>query len=296
MIEFEPGKGFHRLPEPDSGDLFFDMEGDPLHPHGLEYLFGLHYQKGKKRVFRTFWAHSHEEERETFGQFMAFLAGHLTKHPDAFIYHYNHYETTALKRLAGRYAIAEHQLDNLLRTKKFVDLYKVVREAIRVSEPSYSLKNLETFYMAQREGAVANAGDSIVVYNRWRESGEAHLLNDIASYNEIDCVSTAGLRDWLLTHRPPNLSWFTGEAATSDDEKAAERNASRQEREATYLEYQNRLLSAAGKDKNDYRAPCPTCSAFMIARPSPSGGNSSLVRTGSKTNCSTTRNAWQGSN
>ena len=172
VIDFEPGKGFHRLPEPNSGDLFFDMEGDPLHPLGLEYLFGLHYQKGKKRVFRAFWAHSHEEERETFGQFMAFLAGHLSKHPDAFIYHYNHYETTALKRLAGRYAIAEHQLDNLLRTKKFVDLYKVVREAIRVSEPSYSLKNLETFYMAKREGAVANAGDSIVVYNRWRESGE----------------------------------------------------------------------------------------------------------------------------
>ena len=39
---------------------------------------------------------------------------------------------------------------------KFVDLYKVVREAIRVSEPAYSLKNLETFYMEKRTGTVRN--------------------------------------------------------------------------------------------------------------------------------------------
>lgn len=43
LISAEAGKGFARLPMPDPGDLFFDMEGDPLHPEGLEYLFGLHY-------------------------------------------------------------------------------------------------------------------------------------------------------------------------------------------------------------------------------------------------------------
>lgn len=77
---------------------------------------------------------------------MNFIASHLEAHPSAYIYHYNHYEPTALKRLASRYAIAEHQLDDLLRQNKFVDLFKVVREAIRVSEPAYSLKNLEIFY------------------------------------------------------------------------------------------------------------------------------------------------------
>ena len=123
------------------------MEGDPLHPNGLEYLFGVCLVNDGKLDFKPFWAHDHAEERATFGQFMDFLQQHLTAYPDAYIYHYNHYETTALKRLACRYATAEHQLDDLLRRMKFVDLYKVVREAIRVSEPAYSLKNLETFYM-----------------------------------------------------------------------------------------------------------------------------------------------------
>lgn len=252
LIECEQGRGFSRLPKPDPGDLFFDMEGDPFHPQGLEYLFGLCLLKHGKLDFKPFWAHDHGEERATFGQFMEFLLQHLTAYPRAYIYHYNHYETTALKRLACRYATAEHQLDDLLRRMKFVDLYKVVREAIRVSEPSYSLKNLETFYMGKREGAVATAGDSVVVYNRWRETGDQQLLQQIANYNEVDCVSTAKLRDWLLSHRPQEGPWFNGPPAATDADGAANKTAARLEREARYADYQNRLLTAA-RSENDYR-------------------------------------------
>ena len=252
LIRCETGRGFSRLPKPDPGDLFFDMEGDPLHPQGLEYLFGLCLLKGGKLDFMPFWAHDHEEELATFTQFMEFLQKHLTAHPDAYIYHYNHYETTALKRLACRYAIAEHQLDDLLRRMKFVDLYKIVREAVRVSEPAYSLKNLETFYMGKREGAVTTADDSIVVYNRWRETGDPQLLQQIADYNEVDCISTAKLRDWLLSHRPQDVAWFDGPPAATDADRAAEKTADRLEREARYAEYQQRLLETAVGGE-DYR-------------------------------------------
>ncbi len=245
IIGCEPGRGFHRLPKPNQGDLFFDMEGDPLHPDGLEYLFGVCHLKEGDLIFQPFWAHDHVEERAAFAQFMEFLQQHLTAHPQAFIYHYNHYETTALKRLACRYAVAEHQLDDLLRRSKFVDLYKVVREAVRVSEPAYSIKNLETFYMEKRDGAVATAGDSIVFYHRWRENGDAQLLQQIASYNEIDCISTAKLRDWLLTHRPPNAPWFDGQGTSGESEEAADKTAARLEREARYADFQTRLLELA---------------------------------------------------
>ncbi len=36
------GRGFAMLPAPDDGDLFFDIEGDPLAREGLEYLFGVY--------------------------------------------------------------------------------------------------------------------------------------------------------------------------------------------------------------------------------------------------------------
>lgn len=253
VLPVESGRGFCRLPKPDPGDIFFDMEGDPLQPGGLEYLFGVVTRSSDQPDFRAFWAHDHEEERKAFGDFMSYLSDHLASHPDAFIYHYNHYETTALKRLSGRYALAEHQLDDLLRRGKFVDLYKVVHESIRVSEPAYSLKNLETFYMPKREGDVATAGDSIVVYNRWRESGDSACLAQIAQYNEIDCISTGNLRDWLLTHRPKSETWFDGPSGNPDGDGASDKEASRQGREARYSDYQARLTAEPRTSENLHR-------------------------------------------
>ena len=229
-------RGFARIPMPDEGDLFFDMEGDPFHPNGLEYLFGVHYMLGGKGTFKPFWVHSHKEEKEAFKRFMEFLADHLEKYPHACIYHYNHYETTALKRLACRHAACEEQLDNLLRTQKFIDLYQVVRECIRTSEPGYSIKNLETFYMDKRENAVATAADSIIVYNEWRETGEDKLLQEIADYNEMDCISTHLLRDWLLKLKPGGIPWFKGLPEYGKTEEPQ-----RKDWEVSYEDYQNRL-------------------------------------------------------
>lgn len=243
ILSMSQGQGFNRMPIPDSGDLFFDMEGDPLYSNGLEYLFGIYYVKNDKPIFLPFWAHDHDQERETFKEFMKFLGEHMIAYPNAHIYHYNHYETTALKRLACRYAIAEEQLDNLLRKKKFIDLYKVVRESIRTSEPGCSIKNLETFYMEKREGSVATAVDSIVFYNEWRKTQEEQILKEIAKYNEIDCISTLKLRDWLLTLRPSNCEWFKGSQVNNESNLQE-----RKDWEIEYEQYQKLLLDNTNDD------------------------------------------------
>jgi predicted RecB family nuclease len=176
-------RGFGRLPQLDAGDLFFDMEGDPLEAGGLEYLFGLYVFEDGKAQFKTFWAHSRAAEKLAFEQFMDFVTARLRAHPHAHIYHYAHYEATALKRLMSIHGTREAEVDNLLRAGKLVDLYQVVREALRVSEPRYSLKNIEHFYLEHRIGEVKSAGASIVHYERWKDTGEAQLLQDIADYN-----------------------------------------------------------------------------------------------------------------
>ncbi len=238
LLDSLEGKGFSRMPPPQAGDLFFDMEGDPLYPQGLEYLFGVYYLGDNQREnFKTFWAHDHEQEKKAFCQLMEFLVQHLKQHPEAFIYHYNHYETTALKRLACRYAVYEEQLDNLLRAEKFIDLYVVVRESIRISEPSYSLKNLETFYMPKRAESVATATDSIVVYNKWLKTQNDRYLQEIADYNEQDCKSTQLLRNWLLQIAGGNVSFIRN----TNDEVMQERK----EWEIEYEEFCKRLESSS---------------------------------------------------
>jgi len=201
------GRGFCRLPKPDPGDLFFDMEGDPLYPEGLEYLFGV-FHRSEGDEFLAFWGHDHDEEKKAFEDTLAFFISHLEKHPAAHIYHYNHYEETALKRLSSRYATCEDEVDFLLRHGKLVDLYKVVREGLMVSEPGYSIKNLEAFYMEKRSGDVKSAVQSIVVYEHWRKNNDLVLLKEIEDYNFDDCKSTALCLDWLLSIRPGSTSWY----------------------------------------------------------------------------------------
>lgn len=224
LLPVADGKGLARLPLPDAGDLFFDMEGDPYEAGGLEYLFGVGYLEDGAFRFMAFWAHSRDDERRAFEDFVDFATRRLSEHPGAHIYHYAPYEETALKRLMCLHGTREAEIDHLLRTGKLVDLYKVVREGLRTSEPRYSIKNLETFYAEKRSGEVKNAGASIVWYERWKETGDEQLLEDIRAYNEDDCRSTWQLRDWLLTHRPAGMPWAQPPASKEENDDSARDN------------------------------------------------------------------------
>lgn len=208
------------MPRPDEGDLFFDMEGDPLEEGGLEYLFGLYLLADGEPQFRAFWAYDRAGEKLAFEQFMDFVTAWLRDHPGAHIYHYAAYEQTALKRLMSLHGTREAEVDNLLRTHKLVDLYKVVREGIRVSEPRYSIKNIEHFYLDGRTGDVTNAGASIVWFERWKETGDEKYLKDIEAYNYDDVRSTFELRQWLLSLRPVDTPWFSAAGLEGSDAPA----------------------------------------------------------------------------
>ena len=67
------------------------------------------------------------------------------------VYHYAPYEPAAFKRLMGRYATREAEIDRMLRAERFVDLYAVVRQALRASVESYSIKDLEPLLRLRRE-------------------------------------------------------------------------------------------------------------------------------------------------
>ena len=219
ILPLEEAKGFCRLPQADTGDLFFDMEGDPHFPDGLEYLFGFSQLRGSELTFTPFWGHDRMQEKAAFEQAMDFMLGQLLENPTAYVYHYNHYEPTALKRLASFHGTREEELDWMLRNQKFVDLFKVVREGIRTSQPGYSLKDLEIFYMPPREGAVKTAGASVVMYEKYCATGDATVLAEIGTYNAEDCRSTYLLRNWLLSKRPGAATWFAPKIRELDPEK-----------------------------------------------------------------------------
>jgi predicted RecB family nuclease len=251
-------RGFERMPRPDDGDLFFDMEGDPLQESGLEYLFGFWYRQQGQWDFKAFWAHNREEERQAFEACMDFIAQRRREHPGLHVHHYASYEESALKRLASDHATREVELDDLLRGHVLVDLYKVVREALCISQPSYSIKYVEHFYRPPRSGDVTNAGASIVFYERWRETQDPQLLQNIAHYNRDDVESTQQLRDWLLTLRPTTTPWRIAHSKPASAGKVPTDGSTKSEAvqmvEARLERYRQRFLEGQPTDRNSWSA------------------------------------------
>ncbi len=192
------------LPTSDHADLFFDLEGFPLLKGGLEYLWGVGYLERSEFCFKAWWAHDEIEEQQALIDFIGFAYQRWLTNPAMHIYHYGHYEITALRRLMGKYGSCEFEIDELLRNKVFVDLYQITKNSLRIGEPKYSIKNVEHLYRPKRETDVASGGDSLVEYQQWRDlfkagaetkdPADSKILKNIWLYNRDDCEST-----WQLT-------------------------------------------------------------------------------------------------
>lgn len=211
-MPFEGGRGLSRLPEPNSGDIFFDIEGDVfVGSSGLEYLFGLTYFQDGHKMFKGIWAENPKKEKKAFSELMEFFCQRLKEFPDFHIYHYSSYEPGAVKRLVQRYGIFEEEVDRLLRGKKFIDLYGVTRQGIRASVESYSLKELEVFTGYNRQ---INLNDLIVHKRALEHNLELGRYDDITElmkssvekYNNDDTDSTYYLREWLEKKRADAIS------------------------------------------------------------------------------------------
>ena len=259
------------IPAPNPGDLFFDFEGDPLYREpgeqatarwGLDYLFGMVDQTEQ---FTAIWAHDLEAERMALERFLELLAERRREHPGMHVYHYAPYERTHLLAIAARHGVYEAEVDALLSEHVLVDLYPIVRNALRVGTRSYSIKKLEPLYMGDElrdETGVTSGAESVVEYAEAstllrsadpasRAVGERRLAT-IAEYNRYDCISTLRLRDWLLQlaaahrvvpHQPERMS--AAEDAPAASVSAVSEDLNRQAQRVTDAAERQALALAA---------------------------------------------------
>ena len=265
----EPNRGLTSLPEPRPGDLFFDIEGDPFAlDDGIEYLFGVLdpgvTAPAGEPAFHAFWAVDEagqvtpEAERQAFEQTIDLFISRLDADPDMHIYHYAPYEPSAVGRLMGRHATREEEVDRLLRGGVFVDLFRAVRQGLRASVESYSIKKLEPLYGLHREEGLRDAGSSIVAFESWLADADTGLsvprspstdetLLSIERYNRDDCVSNLQLRDWLEARRL-DLATELGEALPRPERESTEAPAPLSDRLAHVAEIADRLCAGVPED------------------------------------------------
>jgi predicted RecB family nuclease len=230
-----PNRGLLALPEPAVGDLFFDIEGARYYSEdnrefGLQYLFGIvdtaDVDAAGVPRYRQFWAFDRAGEKRAFEELIDFIVVRRRERPALHVYHYNHYEPTAVDhlselhetreeavgRLMGRFATREDEVDELFRLGVFVDLYRVVRQGLQAGVESYSIKRLEPLCGYSRVVRLREATEALVSFEAALDDGsaadasddspEAELRAVVAGYNEDDCRATLALGDWLESLRP----------------------------------------------------------------------------------------------
>lgn len=198
-LEVEEGKGLTKLPEPSENDIYLDFEGDRMvEPDGLEYMIG-YVHKGE---YHALWAKNETEEKQIFEQFIDFVVNLKEEDPSLHIYHYAPYEVTTFKRLMGKYASRENEIDTFLRSDTFVDLYGVVRQSIRASVEKYSIKNLEIFFGYERKMDLRELSSHKSQLELLLQTGNIDKLSKVTQaavqlYNQDDCESLVRLQAWL---------------------------------------------------------------------------------------------------
>jgi uncharacterized protein len=254
MLDVVAEQGLCRLPEPSPGDIFLDLEGDPFAGpvsgppmlRGREYLFGVvSLSASDEPAYQALWAENEAEEKTAFQAVIDQIVRAKAKYPGAHVYHYAPYEPSAFKRLMGRHATREQEIDALLRSETFVDLYAVVRQSLRAGVERYSIKNMEPLYGFVRD---VNLRDARRHLQAMEIALEQNRLGDllpevrvaVEGYNRDDCVSTLRLRNWLEEQRATLIA--KGQAIARPELKSGEPSKPLDERQQKVEALRGQLL------------------------------------------------------
>ena len=186
-------KKIHWLNKPTIPDaplkIYFDIEGDPLLQ--VQYLFGFWIQPGG--YYNYFVAERPEDEANMWQQVLNWIKSL----PNDFrVYHFADYERSRCLGLAKQYGgldIVEPFVN------KFVDLSDIVQASVIFPLYFYSIKDIakSKFLNYKWRHPKAGGAQSIFWYEKWLETQDRQVLQDIIDYNEDDVIATEYLHNWL---------------------------------------------------------------------------------------------------
>jgi uncharacterized protein len=178
------------LPPPSAGEVFFDVESY-AHATGTDYyLMGVLIREGEGYRFAYDLAEHPADEGAMWDAFLARISQYAGP-----VYHYGVYEATTIRTLMTRYG-EDPRAEALL--ERLIDLQKVLRKSVTLPVRGYSLKQVARWMGFTWRGVTQSAGDSVIDYDNWLQTGDRAYLDAILIYNEDDIRATVTVRDWLL--------------------------------------------------------------------------------------------------
>ncbi len=184
---------------PDTVELFFDVETDPM--RDICYLHGFVERSGGDVASESY-VHfftekpTKEAEETAFAQAWTYVQ---TLKPTA-IYFYSPYERTVWRQLGALYpgVATEEDVLGLFEAEAAVDLYHdVIRSKMEWPTRDLSIKTLATFLGFSWRDPEPSGTASVEWYHRWVETGEPDVRRRILEYNEDDCLAMRLLADHI---------------------------------------------------------------------------------------------------
>lgn len=175
--------------------IYFDIEGDPLLQ--IQYLFGFWIVDGKQPgYYKYFVAEQPEDEKKMWQEFITWLE--TLPLNDCQVYHFADYERSRCLGLAKQYG-GENIIARFIT--RFSDLSTIVQESVIFPLYFYSIKDIakSKFLNYKWRHPKAGGAQSIFWYEKWLETGDKQVLQDIIDYNEDDVIATEYLHQWLAT-------------------------------------------------------------------------------------------------
>ncbi len=238
LLDLEDERGLRLLPEPNPGDIFFDIEAARFYKDGgLEYLLGWSQVDDQgELVYHRRWGYTRAQEKRAFEEFVGVVMDNWRTHPGMHVYHFAPYEPSALKRLMGSHGCCSEDIDRLLRGKRLIDLYAVAKQGLRASVEQYSLKDLELLAGFERAVDLREASRARRRIEALLDLGDIEGIagadrDTVEGYNREDCEATAVLRGWLEDRRGewldmgaavPRPELLDGDASEGVSEMSAE--------------------------------------------------------------------------
>lgn len=206
-LSLKNGTVFVREPVnlPDGGlEIHFDIESST--GRDMDYLYGF-LIRGQEDSYKAFVAKAEDGEGKMWGEFLAWIE---TLPEDLAVYHYAAYEKVRLSLLAERYG-GSGALDRF--RERMVDLSQITSDHIVFPLYFYGLKQVAPFLGYAWTGSVTSGGQSVNEFEKYVETGDERIMDELLRYNEHDVRATARLKDWLVEYAktemayPPPYPW-----------------------------------------------------------------------------------------
>lgn len=180
-------------------EVFLDLEGTGEQMRdeelvAIDYLIGVLVRKDGHLEYKPFLADGFDKEGDMVREFVEWLK----KQHDFTIYHWHHYESTHLRKLAERHGLSEAEKNLIFENMR--DLYKDAVSNFAFPTCGNGLKEIAAYMGHKWRHPDVDALESIALYFLYVQDPKKHKdgIQKVIDYNEDDCKATMVVKDWLF--------------------------------------------------------------------------------------------------